>query len=174
MAMAIPTQYTYVFEERAQSEKPANNASHISAATRNDPAFKWHHSGKERRGLPIWQRAKQRKVTAEYKAFLATEKARREAALNELAGLMGQMSMATAAASTGNNYALSLTTGEPSFVRQQRLIAAAEQTRLQAAQLKAEINEITRLMGDTGMGGGKKRRHTKRHRHSKRRHTRRN
>lgn len=171
MAAAVPAQFVYTYESKQQSEKPANNATHLSVATRNDPNFKWQNSGQRTtRGATIWVRATKRRVTPEYKAFLAAEKARREAEFESLAGLLGSMSMATNASGAKNNYALSLATGEPSFVRQQRLAAAAQQ----AQQLKAEINQLSAMMAASGMEGGKKRRHTKRRHHSKRRHTRRN
>ena len=174
-AAAVPAQFVYTYESKQQSEKPNNNATHLSAATRNDPNFKWQNSGQRTsRGATVWVRATKRRVTPEYKAFLAAEKARREAELDSLAGLLSSMSMATSGTSNKNNYALSLATGEPSYARQQRLAAAAQQATQQAAQLKAEINQLSAMMAASGMEGGKKRRHTKRHRHSKRRHTRRN
>lgn len=42
------------------------------------------------------------------------------------------------------------------------------------ARLNREINELNAMVASTHIKGGKKRRHTKRHRHSKRRYTRRN
>ena len=171
MAAAIPAQFVYTYESKQQAERPANNATHVSATTRDDPNFKWQNSGqRSSRGATVWVRATRRRVTPEYKAFLAAEKARREAEFDMLSGLLSSMSMATAGPSNKNNYALSLTTGEPSFVRQQRLAAAAQQ----AQQLKAEINQLSAMMAASGMEGGKKRRHTKRKHHTKRRHTRRN
>jgi hypothetical protein len=167
--MAAPAQFVYTYESKTQADKPANNATHITATTRNDPNFYWQNSGQERRGAKVWVRATKRRVTPEYKAYLASEKARREAEFDVLAGLLGSMTMASSGTGNKNNYALSLTTGEPSFVRQQRLAAAAQQ----AQQLKAEIDMLSAMLTET-LGGGKKRRHTKRRHHSKRRHTRRN
>lgn len=168
--MAVPAQFTYTYESRMQAERPANNASHVSAATRNDPNFKWQNSGQRgSRGQTVWVRATKRRVTPEYKAFLAAEKARREAEFDMLSGLMGQMSMAAPGASTTNNsYAVSLATGMS--LNQRRAVEA------QATQLRSEINALTAMMAASGMEGGRKRktlRSTRRHRHTKRRHTRR-
>jgi hypothetical protein len=166
MAAAVPAQFTYTYESRMQAERPANNASHVSAATRNDPNFKWQNSGqKGSRDQTVWVRATRRRVTPEYKAFLAAEKARRMAEFDVLAGLMGQMSMAAPTSRATNGYATSLATGMTA--NQRRAVEA------QATQLRSEIDMLTAMMGAAGMEGGKKHRGTRRHRHTKRRHTRR-
>lgn len=168
-ASGIPTQFEYTYESKTQSERPANNATHLTTASiKNDPNFYWQNSGQERRGAKIWVRATRRKVTPAYKAYLAAEKARREAEFDVLSGLLGKISMATSGSTNNkeNNYATSLITG---MTRNQRRQAAT-----QAQQLKSEINQLSAMLAASGMEGGKKHRHTKRRHHSKHRHTRRN
>jgi hypothetical protein len=169
--MSLPAQFAYTYESKQQSERPANNATYLTSATQNDPNFKWQNSGQRTsRGATVWVRATKRRVTPEYKAFLGAEKARREAEFDILSGLLSSMSMTTSPTNTGkNNYATSLITGKPGFVRREELAAAAQQ----AAQLKSEINALSSMLASSGMEGGKKRRHTKRRHHSKHRHTRR-
>jgi hypothetical protein len=167
----IPAQFVYSYESKQQQERPANNASYITASTRGDPNFKWQNSGQERRGIKVWVRATKRRITPEYKAFLASEKARREAEFATLTGLLSSLSMSTSETNNKeNNYAKSLISGKPSFVRRNETQRAAQQ----AARLKMEINELAAMMSAAGMEGGKKRRHTKRHVHIKRSKTRRN
>lgn len=170
MSAAIPTQFAYTYESRMQSERPANNATYMTPVTRDDPNFRWQNSGQRTtRGQTVWVRATRRRMTPEYKAFLAAEKASREAQLDMLSGLLGTMSMSPPGSNGRGNYAASLISGMTANQRKN----AEEKAKKQAAQLKAEINELTAMMGSTGMEGGKKRRHTKRRSHTKRRHTRR-
>lgn len=164
--MAVPAQFVYTYESKTQIEKPANNATYISSMTKNDPNFLWQNSGQRARAGTVWVRATKRRVTPEYKAYLAAEKSRREAEFDFLSGLIGQMSMGTSSASMGNSYAASLSTG---LTLNQRRVAEA-----QAAHLKTEINAINSMMAKVGMEGGKKYRHTKHRRHTRRRHTHRN
>jgi hypothetical protein len=166
--MAAPAQFIYTYESKQQADRPANNATYITASTRDDPNFKWQNSGqKTSRGATIWVRATKRRITPEYKAFLAAEKARRAAELDVISGLIGQISMAAPGSNNINNnrgnYGRSLITG---LTKNQRKQAAA-----QAAKLKAEINALNAMMAGIGMEGGKKRRHTRRKAHTKRRHT---
>lgn len=168
--MSLPAQFSYTYESKQQSERPANNATYLTAATRNDPNFKWQNSGqKSSRGTTVWVRATRRRITPEYKAFLADEKARREAELDVLSGLIGQIALTVPGSNNNSNnrgnYARSLATG---MTKNQRKQASA-----QASKLKAEINALNAMMSGMGMKGGKKRRHTKRKAHTKRRHTRR-
>jgi hypothetical protein len=171
MAAAVPAQFVYTYESKTQAEKPANNATYMSSVTRNDPNFLWQNSGQRARSGTVWVRATKRRITPEFKAYLAAEKAKREAEFDFLSGILGQMKMNNTnnTMKIENSYAASLTTGMTA--NQRREVQA------QAARLKADINTITSLLKTTGMEGmegGKKRRHTKRKSHSKRRHTRRN
>jgi hypothetical protein len=153
--MSIPAQFAYTYESKQQLEKPVNNASHMSVTTRDDPNFKWQNSGqKTSRGQTIWVRATKRRVTPEYKAFLAAEKTRRESELDILSKLIGQMTMVSSAPGSNGrgNYATSLITGKPSYERKQEAAAAAAH----AAQLKAEINMISAMLSSTRMDGGRK------------------
>lgn len=162
--MAAPAQFIYTYESRTQLEKPADNATHMSVATRNDPNFLWQNSGQRARAGTVWVRATKRKVTPEYKSYLLAEKAKREAEFDFLSGIIGQMKMSEPNNNKymKNGYAASLMSG----MSLNQIMAA----KAQADKLSAEIDAISAMLDMTGMGGGKKRRSTRR-KHSKRRQT---
>lgn len=160
-----PAQFLYTYETKTQSDRPVNNATYLSAMTKDDPNFYWQNSGQVRRGAKVWVRATKRKITPAYKSFLASEKAKRESELEFISGLVGQMSMIRPTSNNNNdreNYAKSLITGMTTEERKRAME--------QAAKLKLEINALSDLMASSGMEGGKKRRQTRR-KHTKRRHT---
>lgn len=68
MDMGIPPKYTYTYDKKQQKKRPNNNATYLSAATIDDPNFKWQNSGERtKRGAIVWIRAKKRTLTSTYK-----------------------------------------------------------------------------------------------------------
>ncbi len=185
MAAVYDAKYEYDYQEKESKEKPVDNATYITQAVQKDKdeEFKWKFTGRTGKyGNPIWRRAIKRKETAAFKAhkaahkaYLAGEKAKREAELSALSSALQQQKLNNTnneknyeniGKNIGNKlYPLALATGKMTSELKQELAAAKQRK----AQLRAEINEIDRLMGSVGMEGGRK----TRRRISKRRYTRR-
>jgi hypothetical protein len=82
MASVEPQKYIYSFQTKTSSTPPDSNAAYMtSKEKREDLAFKWHYSGKQHRGIPIWQRATDRKLNPAYNAYNKAKTAANNAAL---------------------------------------------------------------------------------------------
>ncbi len=66
---STPERYIYKYQEKTQKDKPSDNITYITDATKDDPLFYWHIHG-ERRGTTIWRRAINRKLSPKYTKWL--------------------------------------------------------------------------------------------------------
>jgi hypothetical protein len=154
MASEEPQMYTYSFETKTSSTPPGNNAAYItSKEKREDPAFRWHYSGKQHRGMPIWQRATDRRQNPVYTAY---NKARTNAINTELTAMttktFGQVNMS----------------GEP-----RGNYAAALLGKKKPGTNVNNVNELAGLMDKVTMGGKRNKKRSTKKRHTKKRSTRR-
>ncbi len=71
---AIPEKYSYEYEYKYQKKQPDNNHTYTGTDQEKikDLQFYWHQApdDKQRDRLLTWQRAKSRKITEEYKAYV--------------------------------------------------------------------------------------------------------
>ena len=143
--MAAPVEFMYTYEKKTKKNKPENNATYTSTATHNDPIFMWQNTGqKNGRGQTIWRRATKRKITPEYKAYLADKKAHNNAKMNALASMLSETNFGTNVKyKVGPNG---------------HIIQVKQPTNNETMNLSAALGKLE-------MDGGKKRRHTrKKHR----------
>jgi hypothetical protein len=149
--MAAPSEYVYTFEKIAKKEKPENNATHTSRSPllAADPMSVWHNSGEKQRDTTIWIRAKSKKMSPEYRAFLKQQEMIKKSQLNALTQHLGQIKLNSPRPSNnGNNipFGTVLASGKTS----NELKAIKKEKN----KLESEVNQLTKMLSN--MGGARK------------------
>jgi chromosome condensin MukBEF ATPase and DNA-binding subunit MukB len=150
--MAAPSEYVYTFEKIVKKEKPENNATHTSHSPllAADPMSIWHNSGEKQRGLTIWKRAKSKKISPEYRAFLKQQEMAKKSQLNELTRMIGQMRVNSPSPSNNENnipFGTVLASGKTSKEIKNEL-------KKEKNRLESEVNQLTKMLET--MGGSRK------------------
>jgi hypothetical protein len=150
----MDNRFIYKYEFKYGTEKPKNNATHISVGLSKkystNPDFLWQSTGETNsRGQTKWKRATGIQLTPEYKAFLKALKQQKKNKSEYKKLIDSQM----------NDLALSLGT-----------LGISKQDLAQQFSNITKNTNISSQSSNINMSGGKTfkhRRHTKRHRHTR-------